>query len=236
MRDAVLASGGRAALVGGAMCLADERTPAVEVNRAVPVGPHVDVAAIASWYAGHDHVVAAPPGYLGLEESLRAHGYTPGYAWMKFTRNDAPAAPPPTDLRVAESLDAEAYALAAAEGFGLPPALARGLASIVGAPGWLCFVAWDGDEPAASAAVYAEATEAWFGLGATRPAFRRRGAQTALLAARIERVRELGVRRLSTETGERIPERPDQSYRNILRAGFRETYLRPNWRSPRPKG
>ena len=34
---------------------------------------------------------------------------------------------------------------------------------------------------------------------------------------------------LFVETGERVPERPSASYRNILRAGFEEAYLRPNW-------
>ena len=37
---------------------------------------------------------------------------------------------------------------------------------------------------------------------------------------------------LTVETGERIDGRPSTSYRNILRAGFAETYLRANWRSP----
>lgn len=35
-----------------------------------------------------------------------------------------------------------------------------------------------------------------------------------------------------TETGERLPDKPSNSYRNILRAGFEETYLRQNCISP----
>jgi hypothetical protein len=35
------------------------------------------------------------------------------------------------------------------------------------------------------------------------------------------------------ETGERVPDRPSASYRNILKAGFEEAYLRPNWQRPR---
>ena len=52
------------------------------------------------------------------------------------------------------------------------------------------------------------------------------------MRARIEKARELRLRRLTVETGERIEGRPSTSYRNILRAGFAETYLRANWRSP----
>ena len=38
-----------------------------------------------------------------------------------------------------------------------------------------------------------------------------------------------GCETLFVETGERVPNRPSASYRNILRAGFEEAYLRPNW-------
>jgi hypothetical protein len=37
-----------------------------------------------------------------------------------------------------------------------------------------------------------------------------------------------------TETGERVPDKPSDSYRNILRAGFHERYLRQNYLSPAP--
>lgn len=232
MRDVVLVGGGRAETVGGALCLAHPDVPMPEFNRALPIGAVVDAAAIQAWFDGRAHVVAAPPGYLGLEESLAALGYAPGFAWMKFSRNDAPAAPAPTDLRVEETLDVAAFAAACAGGWGMPAELATRLSGVVGDPGWHCFVAFDGDEPAACGALYADGEHGWIGVGATRPEFRRRGAQQALLAARIDAGRALGVRRFATETGERVDDRPNQSYRNILRAGFGEAYLRPNWRSP----
>lgn len=231
MRDLLLAGAGRAESVGGALCVAHERAPVSELNRALPIGAQVDVRAIAEWFAGRPHLVSVPPGYLGLEQSLAAAGYERGCAWMKFTRDAAPAGTAPTDLHIEETLDGEAFALTMGEGFGIPANVARELSGFIGGPGWHCFVARDGDEPAACGALYADGSEAWLGIAATRPAFRRRGAQSAILAARVQKARELGARRLSTETGERVPGRPDQSYRNILRAGFREAYLRPNWRS-----
>ena len=42
----------------------------------------------------------------------------------------------------------------------------------------------------------------------------------------------LGCTLVVTETGERIADRPSSSYRNILRYGFEEQYLRPNWIAP----
>jgi GNAT superfamily N-acetyltransferase len=232
MRDALLLAGGRAETVGGAVCLRHPDAPLLELNRALPIGAVVDAAAVARWFEGRPHLVCIPPGYLGLEQSLDALGYERGYAWMKFQRNDAPAPLSPTDLRVEETLDAGAFAAALGGGYGMPAGLARQLSTVVGAPGWRCFVAFEHDEPAACGALYADGELGWAGLAATRPEFRRRGAQSAILAARIEAGRAAGVRRFVTETGERLVDRPDQSYRNILRAGFREAYLRPNWRSP----
>lgn len=227
LRDAVVAGGGSAAMVGGAVCLAHPRAPIPELNRAIPLGATVDVGAIAAWFDGRDHVVGVPPGYLGLEQSLAAAGYTPAGAWQKFQRNDDPPPSALGDLRVEESLDRAAFAVASGEGSGIPEPVAAELSALVGGPGWYCFVAWDGDEPAACGALYADGDYGWLGIGATRPAFRRRGAQSTLLAARIARARELGVKRLATETGAD----GGTSYRNIERAGFRPAYLRPNWRT-----
>jgi len=81
-------------------------------------------------------------------------------------------------------------------------------------------------------ALYTNGGTGWLGFAATLPAYRRRGAQTALLAARIRRAAELDCRTLFTETGEAVEGRPSNSYRNLLRAGFEPLYVRPNYRSP----
>ena len=53
---------------------------------------------------------------------------------------------------------------------------------------------------------------------------------------RIDRARELGCEAVFTETGELRPDRPSSSYRNILRSGFAELYVVPNWLSPPETG
>jgi GNAT superfamily N-acetyltransferase len=232
LRDAVVLGGGRAQTAGGAICVRHDATALPELNRALPVGEVVDAAAIQRWFDRRAHVVCAPPGYLGLEESLQALGYTRGYAWMKFERNDAPAVAAETDLRVEETLDAEAFAVASAGGYGFTLELARALSAMVGAPGWRCFVAFADDEPAACGALYADGPYGWLGIATTLPDYRGRGGQSALLAARIEAGRADGVRRFAAETGVRVEGHPDQSYRNLLRAGFHEAYVRANWHSP----
>jgi GNAT superfamily N-acetyltransferase len=115
----------------------------------------------------------------------------------------------------------------------MPDSVARAVRELPRAPGWHCFVAYDGDEAAGAGALYVHDGIGWLGVAGTAPEHRRKGAQNALLAARLAAGSELGVRAFTTETGERLAERPSNSYRNILRAGFEEQYVRPNLLAPR---
>ncbi len=231
LADAVVRGGGRSEPVGGAICVAHPGIPIMELNRAIPAEAAIEIAAIAAWFVG-PHAICVTTERRELARELEEHGYTHASSWMKFTRDSGPARPTETDLRVEQTLDAELFGLLVAKGSSIPQEAAGPLAAIVGAPGWSCFVAWAGAEPAGSAALYVDAPNAWIGVASTRPGFRRRGAQTALLAARIDAARAAGAVLLATETGQRVPGESDQSYRNIVRAGFREAYLRANWRSP----
>jgi GNAT superfamily N-acetyltransferase len=71
---------------------------------------------------------------------------------------------------------------------------------------------------------YAAGDVGWLGIASTLAEFRGRGAQSALLAARVARAHRLGLRLLVTET--------ETSYGNVLRAGFGERYVRPNYLRP----
>jgi GNAT superfamily N-acetyltransferase len=165
---------------------------------------------------------------------LAARGYTEGYAWMKFERDADPGASAPTDLRIEQVGPAGAFHFASvvAGGFGMPPAMARWLAALPGRPGWHCLVAYDGDTPVGGGALFVAGETGWLGLGATLPEARGRGAQSAILAERIALAARAGCTTVTTETGVRQEGRPERSYRNILRAGFREAYVRPNWVRP----
>jgi GNAT superfamily N-acetyltransferase len=231
LRSAVPLGGGRAEHVGGALCVAQPLIPIPELNRAIPLDSQIDLQAIHAWFAGGEHVVAVPPEHAPLAGSLAKHGYRQVPSWMKFERSkDAP--PPEPTLPVAETVDAADLELIFAEGTGFAEAQWPALTAIAGAPGWRCFVAWIDGEPAGMGFLFIDGEAAWCGIGMTRQAFRRRGAQSAVLAARVAAAREAGATVITTETGERVADRPSSSYNNILRAGFREAYLRPNWRSP----
>lgn len=173
------------------------------------------------------------PGSAGAEGWLRANGFERGYAWMKFVRDlHPPRFPAPDGVEVVE-LDAggqEPFGAIAAVGFGLPAWGAELFAGLPGREGWSCYVARVGGRAQACAAMLVEDGIAEFGIAATLEEARGRGCQTALLHRRICDAAEAGCHTLFVETGERVPDRPSASYRNILKAGFEEAYLRPNWR------
>jgi GNAT superfamily N-acetyltransferase len=212
--------------VDGATCLRAAGIPSRELNRVH--GPIADVPAVLAHYDGGMHIVCGD--HAGLAE----HGYTPGYAWMKFAREADPAASAPTDLTL-EQVGAQGgldFARPVRVAFGMPERMEAWLRAIPGRPGWTCVVAYDGEQAVGSGALFVAGEHAWCGLGATLPEARGRGAQSAILAARIALAARQGARTVSTETGVRQEGRPDQSYRNLLRAGFAEQYPRPNWNSP----
>ena len=94
------------------------------------------------------------------------------------------------------------------------------------------WLALDGDDPAAAAGIFMADGAGYLGFAATLPGHRGKGAQSALLAARISHAREHGCDVVVTETGERRDDRPSNSYRNILRAGFEEVSVTANWLRP----
>lgn len=159
------------------------------------------------------------------------HGFDEGYAWMKFVHADEPT--PMDDEGTAPTVDrcradrAELFGQVFVDGYELPPLFAPIAAVAVGRPGWHCYLATDAEgSPLGSGAMFVQDRTAWLGLGATLPAARRRGAQGALLRARVRDAMGLGCDLIVTETGERVADRPSGSYRNILRAGFAEHALR----------
>jgi ribosomal protein S18 acetylase RimI-like enzyme len=64
---------------------------------------------------------------------------------------------------------------------------------------------------------------------ATLPEGRNRGAQGALLAARVREARDRGVRYASAETWLESVGNPNPSQHNLRRAGLTEVHIRPSW-------
>ena len=136
------------------------------------------------------------------------------------------------EVRVVGSESRGEFGQVVTEGFGLPPGIMPWIGQLAGRPNWVCVMAFADATPVAAGAAYINGEYAWLGFGATLPAHRQRGAQSALLARRLIEGAARGARVAVTETGERLPDKPSGSYRNILRAGFEEMYIRQNYMSP----
>jgi hypothetical protein len=148
---------------------------------------------------------------------LERRGFARGYGWMKFSRPCNGASYAASDLEVRTiggDLGAD-FGRVVVEGCGMPSTVVHWVGSLAARANWVWVMAFDDPVPVAAGAVYLDGDYAWLGLGATLASHRRHGARVVV-----------------TVTGERLPDRPSVSYRNILRAGFEGTYLRQNYMSP----
>jgi GNAT superfamily N-acetyltransferase len=229
--------------IGGAVCLGFEGTPGSALfNRALGVGlaepaSEEGLSEINAFFTDRGLAYGIPltpdAQPRELPEWLEARGLHRGYPWTKFARGPEPPPPVESDLRV-EELGADRAAVFAnvfMRAYGTPEVTRPLLERLPGSDGWRCFVAFDHDAPAATGALFVTGTVGWLGAAGTLPEFRRRGAQGAILAARIEAGRQAGCEKLVTETGEPLDGRPGGSYRNIVRAGFEPVYVRQNYLS-----
>jgi GNAT superfamily N-acetyltransferase len=99
----------------------------------------------------------------------------------------------------------------------------------VGRPGWQAFAVFSGSEIVATAGLYVTGSVGHLFGAATLPGARRRGAQSALIAARAAAAREAGCAWLVGETFAEGPGQHNSSLHNMLRAGMSVCYKRPNW-------
>jgi GNAT superfamily N-acetyltransferase len=228
--------------IAGALCTAVGEQASTMLNRVVGLGlaapaTKKDLQAIDVFFADYGqrfYVSLSPQAKPSdLPAQLEQRGFDRGYAWMKFTRGAEAPPPTETELRV-EQIGPEHgadFGEVVAAGYELDPFTVHWFAELP-RTSWRCYVAYDRDEPAGAAALFILDGAGYLCFAATRPEHRRKGAQSALLARRIGDALEAGCTDLFTETGERIPMKPSNSYRNILRFGFAEAYLRPNYLSP----
>lgn len=110
------------------------------------------------------------------------------------------------------------------------PGMAEMAASCVGRPGWQQYAVLDGDRIVSVSGLYVHGECADMFGGATLPEARGRGAQSALLAARLRAAQAAGCRWMVAETGAEGPGQHNTSLHNMLRAGLEPLYERVSWR------
>jgi GNAT superfamily N-acetyltransferase len=99
----------------------------------------------------------------------------------------------------------------------------------VGRRDWHVFGVWHGDQLVSGGLSATVDDVALLFAGATRPEYRGRGAQSALIAARARAAAQAGCRWLVTQTGAENPGTHNSSLHNLLRLGFEAVYERPSW-------
>ena len=176
------------------------------------------------------HVSPCPQAET-ITEWLKVRGFKPHHQYSKLVRHTAPPARVATQFKIKRigRADAAAFARVFSETFAWQADRVPWIVASVGVPGFGHYLALEGDRAVATALLYVQGNCGWLGWGGTLTPYRRRGAQSALIAARIKRAKELGVKWVVSETMEPQRGRPSGSYRNLLKQGFQQAYLRPIW-------
>jgi GNAT superfamily N-acetyltransferase len=149
---------------------------------------------------------------------LEARGLSrrPYVRYPTLLRDGKAPAPFKTDLEIREVTSDEIAAARAALGETMWPGYLRS----AGRDGFLHYMAFDGTRPVATAALAVFEGMAYLLSASTGEADRKRGAQQALIAARLARAEQLGCAIAVSETLNIL----EHSLRNLQRAGFREVY------------
>jgi GNAT superfamily N-acetyltransferase len=156
-----------------------------------------------------------------------ARGLVPQPATVKVVRETGTVPDLGTDLRVGPVAagDEEEWLRVALDPFdGSPPLLGEVLGAVFGHRSSHRFGAWDGDRLVAAGVLFVDGPTGVLKGGATLASHRSRGAQAALIAARVAAAAETGCRWVVSETAAPEPGRPVTSLNNLLRAGFVHAY------------
>jgi GNAT superfamily N-acetyltransferase len=208
----------------------------------IGVGQSVDeltLESATSWLRDHCGPTWAIPLAVGAQPPelagwLSQKGLTlskSGIAkFRRATTEPAKAVECPYDVQLVTAAHAADFGITARHGFEMDEGFENWLGALCGRPNWRTYVAYDGSTPAGVGAMFIKDGDAWLGMGATLPAYRGKGVQSAMLARRINDAAGLGAKMLSIDTYHAgIGEPANDSHRNVLRAGFVFSYFRPQY-------
>ncbi|MFF1819172.1 GNAT family N-acetyltransferase [Kribbella sp. NPDC058245] len=157
---------------------------------------------------------------ISAEHSLTAGGTT-----VRLVREAGPVAPvPTTGLRIEPvgPSDATAWAELQLAVFGMESAsFGAMLEAYTDWPGVTAYGAWDGETLIGTGSLHVTGAVGRFLNGATVPAYRGRGVQTALIARRIADAFAQGCAWVTSDTAKPPPDGHNPSLANLERAGFK---------------
>lgn len=169
---------------------------------------------------------------VDLDQALQ-HGLEHGlvrfrrpWATLLRTKTDASPLPPihvpdGMALRPATAADSSALGTLMATAFDLPARAAPVFAAAIRRPRWNALVVENAGEIAGAGIAFLHDDCAYLAGGATRPEYRRRGVQRALVAARVRWAADAGTSVICSETGVAVPGQSNPSFDNLVRAGLR---------------
>jgi hypothetical protein len=224
--------------IGRGCAISLPSAPAIGLNRIVGVSSLDELEAAYQWMSSRTgrrylqlNAEAIPQS---TREWISQRGLAPeGMGWAKLRR-----AVPTEQISHAGNVttrqvkveEAGVFGKMMCAGFGFPANLEPLWSSIVGKEGWTCFLAELDGTPIATGTMYASGGWAWLGGGTTVSAFRNRGAQKALIAARLNEGAVQGVHTFVVETAEPSAGERNISYANLVALGFTKVYARMNYR------
>ncbi|WP_405620797.1 GNAT family N-acetyltransferase [Streptomyces sp. NBC_00076] len=234
--------------VGSTRALAIREDPSHFFNRAGGFGVDGpitvdDLVRVCDFYRGRGvsqgSLVIAPPllprdwaataASLGLAEGSRFTKLGCDIDTLR-TAVDSAALDPGWRVGVVEAHQARECATVMMTTFGFTtPDMIEMAASCVGKANWRQYAVWAGERIVAVGSVFLNGECADMFGGATLPEARGRGAQSALLTARVRAATAEGCRWLVAETGVEGPGEHNSSLRNMVRVGFEPLYERATW-------
>jgi hypothetical protein len=168
-----------------------------------------------------------------VEDLLLRKGFLHHNNWAKLTRPFSTPVKPVinTDLQVRALQKSEAltYGKLIVKAFEWPDVLTDFFASSIGLQGYQHFFALSENKPVGAAALHIENDVASMAISGTLPESRGSGAQQLLLWHRLKEAERLGCTLAVSETGEDLPDKPNKSFRNMLKVGFEKAYVRKNY-------
>jgi GrpB-like predicted nucleotidyltransferase (UPF0157 family)/GNAT superfamily N-acetyltransferase len=174
-----------------------------------------------------------PPNALNEKSRLllNSRDYKYANSWVTFYRNTEPIKTNGTEFKIQEI--GKEYALKFGkmlnEVFSFPSEFDEISASVVGSANWYTYMAFDKDRPVGAASIYIDGDFAFLAFANVLPEYRNKGLQHELLKIRIDTARNNRVKWVFLNTADSLPEKPNPSYWNVLRCGFRLLYRRPNF-------
>ena len=228
---------------GRAVALITGGSAEIAVNRVIglgvlsPISPHLIETIIRQYSsAGVERfLVQVNPQAITPEVDgwLLARGFVarPGLAKLSRTAVAVVEVPLEMVVRVVEIdvADVGTFEAIVAAPLMVPEEMRPGIRSTIGHARWRYYLALRDERPIAGAALYAGEEVGWCGLAATVESERGRGAQTALLARRIQDAAASGCQWVVAETPLEKPDRPNPSIRNMRRLGFEVHHQRRNY-------